>query len=68
MAGSNNGTFPLLVSPLPGTFSGQAMSSSGSYYRLTRTGNSPQVQVKLQAPGGSNLTNDYSTVIVLRVS
>jgi len=68
MTGSNGGTFPLLVTPLPGTFSGQAMSSSGSYYRLTRTANSPQVQVKVQAPGGANLSNDYSTVIVLRVS
>ncbi|MFN8669732.1 MAG: Ig-like domain-containing protein [Gemmatimonadaceae bacterium] len=67
MTGSNGGTFPLLVTPLPGTFSGQAMSSSGSYYRLTRTTNSPQVQVKVQAPGGANLSNDYSTVVVLRV-
>ncbi|MCC6929747.1 MAG: Ig-like domain-containing protein [Gemmatimonadaceae bacterium] len=68
MTGSNAGTFPLLVTPLPGTFSGQAMSSSGSYYRLTRTTNSPQVQVKVQAPGGSNLSHEYSTVVVLRGS
>lgn len=68
MSGSNSGNFPLLVTPLPGTFSTQALSSSGNYFRLNRSGNSPQVQVKVQAPGGSNVTNEYTTVIVLRVS
>lgn len=66
MSGVNSGTFPLLVTPLPGAFTTQAMSSSGNYYRLTRTAASPQVQVKLLAPGGANLGSEYSTVTILR--
>ena len=68
MSGSNSGSFPLLVTPLPGTYTTQSLSSSGNYYRLNRSGSSPQVQIKLQAPGGGNITNEYTTVIVLRVS
>jgi len=66
MTASNAGTFPLQVNILPGTFSTQVRSSSGNYFRLARGGNSPSVQVRLQAPGGANLTGDYPTVVVLR--
>ena len=62
----SGGNFPLLVTPLAGSFTTQALSSSGNYFRLTRA-TSPQVQVKLQAPGGSNILSDYPTVAILRV-
>ena len=67
MSGANANTFPLLVTPFPGTFSTQSLSSSGNYYRLTRTTSSPQVQVKLTAPGGGTIASDYPTVAILRV-
>lgn len=66
MSGVNAGAFPLLVTPLPGAFTTQAMSSSGNYYRLARGGASPQVQLKLLAPGGATLGSEYSTVTILR--
>lgn len=66
MSGVNAGAFPLLVTPLPGTFTTQVLSSSGNYFRLARSGASPQVQLKLLAPGGAPLTSDYSTVTILR--
>lgn len=66
MSGSNNGTFPLLVTALPGTTTTRALSSSGNYFRLQRTGASPQIQLRMQAPTGGNITSDYATVAILR--
>jgi hypothetical protein len=67
MAGANAGAFPLLVNPFPGTFNTQSLSSSGTYYRLTRTTASPAVQVQLTAAGGAPLTSDFATVAILRL-
>lgn len=67
MAGASNGTFPLVVDPLPGTFPSQALSSSGTYYRLTRAAAGPAVQVKLTAAGGAPLASDFATIAILRV-
>lgn len=66
MSGVNAGAFPLLVTPFPGAFTTQTLSSSGNYYRLARTASSPQVQLKLVAPGGATLSSEYSTVTILR--
>jgi Bacterial Ig-like domain (group 2) len=66
MSGSNNGTFPLLVNALPGTVSTRALSSSGNYFRLQRTGASPAIQIRMQAPTGGSIASDYATVAILR--
>ena len=66
MEGVSSGVFPLVVGPFPGTYSTQALSSSGNYFRLARTSSSPQVQLKVQAPDGTNLTSEYPTVVIVR--
>ncbi len=67
MTASNGGSFPLLVTPLPATVTTQVLSSSGNYYRLTRAGSSPQVQLKFLAPAGGSVASDYATVAILRI-
>lgn len=68
MSGIGNGTFPLLVQTLPGTFSSQAISSSGNYHRLTRAAGSGPVTIRMTSPGGTPLTSSFATLIVARLN
>lgn len=55
MATYNNGVFPLLVTPLPATVSTQSISGSGNYFRLTRTGASPETTFRMVSPSGTQV-------------
>ena len=68
MTQANNGTFPLLVTPLTGPVSTQVASSSGNYFRLSRNAASPAVQLRMLAPTGTNLASDYATLIIARLN
>lgn len=68
MATFNSGPFPLLVTPLPTTISTQSISGSGNYFRLTRTGASPETTFRMVAPGGGSVTFAGARVYVVRIS
>ena len=65
MSGANNNVFPLLVTPLPGTFATKSKSGSGNYFRLTRVGPSPETTFRMQAQSGSMVG---ARVYVVRIS
>lgn len=68
MAGYNKGVFPLLVTPLPASMETQSISGSGNYFRLTRTGPSPETTFRMVAPGGSNVGFTGARVYVVRMN
>lgn len=68
MAEFNSGLFPLLVTPLPTTISTQSISGSGNFFRLTRTGASPETTFRMVAPGGGSVTFAGARVYVVRIS
>ncbi|MEP7382319.1 MAG: Ig-like domain-containing protein [Gemmatimonadota bacterium] len=66
MSNVNAGTFPLLINQFPGTYTTQALSSSGNYFELSRSNSSAPVQVKLTNGSGGAITSDYATLAILR--
>ncbi len=64
---ANNGAFPLAVTPLGAAANSQAYSSSGSFFRVSRN-TSPTIQLKMLSTGGATLTNEYATMIVVRLN
>lgn len=67
MTRSSN-TFPLLISPLPGSYLTETLSSSGNYFRLTRAAASPSIVLRMAAPGGGPLTSGSPTMIIVRLN
>ena len=67
MSGANNGTFPLLVNPLPATYDTKSISGSGNYFRLTRPVASPETTFRMQAPGGGAVVFPGARVYVVRI-
>jgi hypothetical protein len=67
MSGAGNGTFPLLVTPLPATVDTKSISGSGNYFRLTRPVSSPETTFRMQAPGGGTVTFQGARVYVVRI-
>jgi hypothetical protein len=68
MSGSNNGVFPLLVTPLPASIDTKSISGSGNYFRLTRVGASPQTTFRMQSTSGSMVGFAGARVYVVRIS
>jgi len=68
MSSYNNGAFPLMVTPLPATIATQSISGSGNYFRLTRTGSSPETTFRMVAPSGTFVGFAGARVYVLRIS
>lgn len=64
----NNGVFPLKVTPLPATIETQSISGSGNYFRLTRTGASPETTFRMIAPSGTMVGFAGARVYVIRIS
>jgi hypothetical protein len=64
---ANNGNFPLQVTPLGAAVSTQVLSSSGNYFRVSRSG-SPAIQLRMVTAAGANLSSDYATMIVVRLN
>ena len=68
MSAASNGTFPLLVTPLPNNVDTKSISGSGNYFRLTRVGSSPVTTFRMMAPGGSVVQFQGARVYVVRIS
>ncbi len=66
-AGANNGTFPLLVTPLPNVIATQSLSGSGNYFRLTRPDASPETTFRMVAPSGTLVGFSAARVYVVRL-
>jgi hypothetical protein len=62
----NNGTFPLLVTPLAGTSTTLFISGSGAYFRLTKSAGGAASTVAMQAPGGIPLDVSGARLTLVR--
>ncbi|MGH7713093.1 MAG: hypothetical protein ACREOG_17515, partial [Gemmatimonadaceae bacterium] len=62
----NNGTFPLMVNPLTGTFTTLFISGSGAYFRLNRSAGGSASTVAMQAPGGLPLDISGARLTLVR--
>jgi hypothetical protein len=67
MAGANSGVFPLKVTLLPANVDTKSISGSGNYFRLTRTGASPETTFRMVAQSGSILNLPGARVYVVRI-
>jgi Big-like domain-containing protein len=68
MSGVSNGTFPLLVTPLPTQVTTQSLSGSGNYFRLVRGANAPQATFRMLSTSGTNVDFSSARVYVVRVN
>jgi hypothetical protein len=68
MSGVNGGTYPLLVTTLPGQHNSRAFSGSGGYYLHRRPANSPQETISLRTLAGAAMTSPNARIWILRVN
>jgi hypothetical protein len=68
MTGASQGTFPLLVTPLPTIVDTKSISGSGNYFRLTRTTSSPETTFRMQGTSGGMVGFTGARVYVVRIN